>query len=238
MKLLSVLLGTVAFCAVSMATPITLVDDFSTPSATQAVTGVNGTVAVNTGLAGVPTAATNRTTFVKKVGTVGSDPANISALVNSGMLNLSEDTGVNGIGGVFYQLTGAPSDMTALNAYFSIDWMATDITGGNLTFFVTSSLSNGATLATEIINGSAGTSWYTQPTNISPVHTYSATLAQILSNGTANVAALTGFGFYYQTTINKVDTSFDNFAVATPEPGTYALMGAGLAALAFLRRRK
>lgn len=236
MKFLLTALGTIALSAMSFATPISLVDDFNTNSATQAQSGTNGTISVNTTQLNTPSSTVDRTLFVKKTGITGSDPSNIGALTVLGELSLSTDSNVEGIAGVVYSLHSA-SDMTALNSFFSIDWTYSDLQTltGDVTFFVTSSSNTGLSLAGDIINGTL-TSVYTQPAANLPLSTYIASLMQM--TGTANVANITGFGFYFTNHTLAQDTRWDNFTVATPEPGTYALMGAGLAALAFLRRRK
>ncbi|QOY89780.1 PEP-CTERM sorting domain-containing protein [Paludibaculum fermentans] len=237
MRILLATVGTVLLSTASFAAPIFLTDTFSVGSAQAQNGNLGSPITVAASQNNTPIAGYSRTVFVKKLGIPGSDPSNVGGLVNLGVFKVSTDSDVNGISGAYYEPTSA-QDLTGAAEAFAIDWVKADLAGGSLTFFVTSSTGGTVTARITDVLNSASTAWYTQPTNVAPTHTYAATLAQILSNQNGfNIGAVTGFGFYHTTALDQ-DSQYDNFAVSTPEPGTYALMGAGLAALAFLRRRK
>ncbi|MBN9659583.1 MAG: PEP-CTERM sorting domain-containing protein [Acidobacteria bacterium] len=233
MKFLLATVGTALLSVAAFGAPIALTDDFSTPSnAAQANT--TGNVGVNTTQNATPIAGVSRTVFVKKTGIPASDPfLNMNSSVGLGNFLISTDTGVDGIGGVFYSVP--TTDLTGIGESFSVDWVRSDIPGGTLTFFVTSIGAPTAGNIGSMLNSGTATSTKTFVTAGTAPQTFAALLSTF--SGSADLSQITGFGFYWQTPFEQ-DARFDNFHVSAPEPGTYALMGAGLAALAFLRRRK
>lgn len=168
----------------------------------------------------------NRTIFANK--SAGSDGIYLDSIITAqtdGYFTGSAGVTVTGTTGAIY--TGLWT-LTAVDTGFSIDVIWNDLPGSTISFW----LSDGTNTAT-----SGG---YALPVinQGDPSQTIIALFSGFTGIGAVNMSAITSLGFTNNHTLNG-DLALDNFGTyVVPEPGTYALMAAGLVGLYFVRRRK
>lgn len=114
-------------------------------------------------------------------------------------------------------------DLSGAGQGLAIDLVDRDLVGGYVTFWVSDGIGTRSA------------------TVFAPAGTGGAFLTAVLSSfsGTAvNLAAVNQVGFAWYNTTASQDVELDNFQTYVPEPGTYALMAAGLIGLFAIRKKK
>jgi hypothetical protein len=167
-----------------------------------------------------------RTIFANK--SAGSTGIFVDAVVGVAVEDYfagSAGLGAAGTTGATY--TGLWS-LTSSDVGFSIELIGNDLPGSTITFWLsdgTNTATSGAYALPVIDMGD-------------PSHTIIALFSSFAGIGSVNMSAITSLGFVNTHAING-DLALDNFGThVVPEPGTYALMAAGLVGLYFVRRRK
>ena len=118
--------------------------------------------------------------------------------------------------------------LTALDTGFSIDVVWNDLPGSTIAFWLSDGTNTAmsAQYAIPVV----------EPGDPNP--TIIALFSDFSGMGPVNRSAITSLGFVNTHTVNG-DLALDNFGTQViPEPGTYALMAAGLVGLYLVRRRK
>jgi hypothetical protein len=139
----------------------------------------------------------------------------------------SGNSGVGAAGKTGASYTGLWS-LTAADLGFTIELIGNDVAGSTISFW----LSDGTHKATSgqyalpAVNGQVSSQVIT------------ALFSDFTGIGSVNMSAVTSLGFV-NTHIANGDFGLDNFGTqVVPEPGSYALMAAGLFGLYLVRRRK
>lgn len=167
-----------------------------------------------------------RTIFANKsAGDGGVYLDSIIAAQAEGYFTASAGVTVAGTSGATY--TGL-WNLTSADLGFAIELLWNDLPGSKIAFW----LSDGTNTAVSpqydlqvIVPGD-------------PSQVILALFSGFTGIGSVNMSAITSLGFVNTHTANG-DLALDDFGTyVVPEPGTYALMAAGLAGLYFIRRRK
>ena len=168
----------------------------------------------------------NRTIFANK--SAGSDGIFLDSVVTAlanGYFTGSSGVGTAGTTGASY--IGMWS-LTSFDVGFSIELIGNDLPGSKIAFW----LSDGTNTATSPDYSLA----VVAPGD--PSQLIVALFSGFNGIGAVNMSAITSLGFV-NTHVANGDLALDNFGTQViPEPGTYALMAAGLVGLYFVRRRR
>ncbi|HPT28299.1 MAG TPA: PEP-CTERM sorting domain-containing protein [Bryobacteraceae bacterium] len=167
----------------------------------------------------------NRVIFANKSGTANSNflDAIVAAAVE-GTFDASAGYNVYGVSGATY--TGLWNLASSAQG-FSISLIGNDLAGSTIAFWISDGThiasSPAYSLAVIAENG--------------PAQTIYADFSSFSGINLVNLSAITSLGFT-NTHVANGDLSLDNFQTTIPEPGTYAMMAAGLLGLFALRRKK
>ncbi len=166
----------------------------------------------------------NRTIFANKsAGATGLFLDSVVAAATEGFFAGSAGTTVTGATGASY--TGL-WNLAAPIVGLSMEVIGNDLAGSTISFWIsdgTNTASSGA-FALPVVPGPPG-------------QLIIALLGGFSGIGSVNLSAITSLGFI-NTHVANGDLSLDNFQTYVPEPGTYAMMAAGLLALYSIRRKK
>lgn len=153
--------------------------------------------------------------------TVGANTNYVDVNITDGELTVSAGRNASGWGGVTYS---GLWDLSSAGSMLSIDLLFKDLAGGSLSFWV---------------SDDGGTTTMVSPLILLPGSpaTITAFLSTFVGAG-VDLSSINSLGLIANTSTNQ-DLSFDNFSTqVVPEPGTYAMMAAGLIGLFAVRRRR
>lgn len=217
----------------SLTAPAALIDNFNNGNDI-VVSNQNGLAVTSTltGLTGVLDGSRTITALCTSTFCDGSSTTrDLTVSVAFGLGSASFDAQVNGLGSFLYDNNGL-----GLNSGLGYDW-AGHFFSLDVIFFNPGQGTQAGTQAKIILRDAFGEIAEAEQ-DITGVGTMSWQMASFLLNNAAfNPAAVLDVTLQIRSANESPDIDIDNFRVEIPEPGTYAMLGAGLVGLALLRRR-
>ncbi|OHE77270.1 MAG: hypothetical protein A2107_01235 [Verrucomicrobia bacterium GWF2_62_7] len=166
-----------------------------------------------------------RTIFADKTGgATGIALEGTVVAIEDGFFAGSAGAGVSGTTGAIYVDLW---DLSSPTQGLAIDLIHNDLPGSTIAFWIsdgTHTATSGQFALPVIMGGAEG-------------QTIIALLGGFSGIGSVNLSAITSLGFTNSHAVNG-DLELDNFRTYVPEPGTYAMMAAGLLGLYSIRRKR